>query len=241
MPQISGAARIVSSEPSIPTSLTGRLGRAPAGLIARLRADFLTGLVVVLPAGLTVSLVFWAIGRIDSSVAPLLFGRLPYEHVAGMGVLAFVAGTTAAGAFARGLLGRGLVGWSERQVARLPIARSIHSTAKQFLQTVLEKGDTSFRQVCMVEYPEPGLWAVGFIVRPGAPGLAGPSGMADLVTVFVPTAPNPTTGFLVYASRGDLRLLDMPADAALRLIMSGGLVDPGAPGPLPRTAGGRLS
>jgi uncharacterized membrane protein len=230
MPENSGNTRIVAARPALSTRTTGS---GSSGLIARLRADFLTGLVVVLPAALTISLVLWAIGRIDSSVAPLLPGQLPYEHVAGMGVLAFVVGTTAAGAFARGLIGRGLVGWSERQVARLPVARSIHAAAKQFLQTVLEKGDTSFRQVCVIEYPEPGLRAIGFIVRPAAAVLAGPSGAADLVTVFVPTAPNPTTGFLVYASLGDLRILDMTADAALRLIMSGGLVHAGVPGPLP--------
>ncbi|MCB1370312.1 MAG: DUF502 domain-containing protein [Rhodobacteraceae bacterium] len=221
--------------PAEPATFTRMTQGGQAGLFARLRADFLTGLVVVLPAALTIALVLWAIGRIDASVMPLLPGHLPYEHVAGMGVLAFVVGTTAAGAFARGLLGRGLVGWSERQVARLPVARSIHATAKQFLQTVLERDDTSFRQVCMIEYPEPGLWAIGFVVRPAAARMRDPSGVPDLVAVFVPTAPNPTTGFLAYAPLGDLRLLDMPADAALRLVMSGGLVDPGAAGPAPRS------
>lgn len=209
----------------MPLEIRGAVPLLPKpGLWQRLRADFLTGLAVVLPAGLTAALVVWAVNRIDGRVAPLLPGWLGIEHIAGAGVVVFALVAMLAGAMTRGMIGRRVLVLVERLVARVPVARSVYALAKQSLTAVIERGGASFRQVCLVEYPQPGMWTLGFIAGPGGAELAARTGADDLVAVFVPTTPNPTTGFLVFSRRADLRLLDLSFEYGLKRIMSGGLV-----------------
>jgi uncharacterized membrane protein len=203
--------------------------RRRPGLVQRLRADFLTGLVVVVPAALTVALVAWAIGVVDSHVMPLLPGHPPFEQVAGFGVLVFVVVATAAGAFARGYAGRRALPWVEGVLARVPVVRSIHTALKQIVEAIVQRDEPPFRQICLIEYPERGIWTIAFVAGDAGGGLPDRSGAPDLTAVLVPTTPNPVTGFLVYARRADLRLLDLSAEDAAKLVMSAGLVSGDAP------------
>ena len=122
----------------------------------RLRADFLTGLAVVLPAGLTVMLLTWAVRLIDRRVLPLIPFDLPFTQVAGAGIVVFGLITIVVGALLRHMLGQRAVRIAEGVVSRVPVARQLYVGAKQLVETAIAKGGTSFRQTCLIEYPERG-------------------------------------------------------------------------------------
>ena len=209
--------------------------RRGPGLTARLRAAFLTGLAIVLPAGLTIMLLVWAVRLIDDRVVPLIPVRLPFMHVAGAGVVFFVAFTIAVGAVTRNMIGQRAVRLAERAVARIPVARRLYLGAKQLVQTAIRKGGTSFREIVLVEYPERGIWQVVLLTAPIEGELPEKIGESDLVGLLIPTAPNPITGFLVFAPRRDTLALDIRVEDALKLVLSAGLVGP--PGYAPEGAG----
>jgi uncharacterized membrane protein len=198
------------------------MARRRSRLGERLRANFLTGLAVVLPAGLTLALIAWAAGLVDARVAP--FVPMPFAQIAGAGVVVFVLVTVLAGAVARHVAGRRAVRAAEGLVARVPVARVIHAGARQLVAALVERRENAFRQVCLLQYPRPDVWAVGFVAGPAGAGLEQRAGSDDLTAVFLPTTPVPARGYLVYVRRSELRMLDMPLEEALRLAASGGLV-----------------
>jgi uncharacterized membrane protein len=201
--------------------------------VTRLRANFLAGLVIVLPVGLTVLLLTWAIRLIDGWAQPLVPGWLEISHIAGAGALFFVILVTLVGAVTRNLLGRRVVGLAELTVGRVPIARRIYLGVKQLVEAGISKSGTAFRTTCLVEYPDRGIWTVVALVGPVGGELAARSGEPELMALMVPTAPNPVTGFLVFAPRRDIVPLDIGLDEAAKLVISAGLVGP--PGYAPQT------
>lgn len=203
----------------------------PPSILQRLRGHFLAGLIVVAPVGLTVYIAAAIIRAIDDRIRPFLpdlYNPETYlgRDVPGFGLLVFLAFTTAVGVAARGWLGRRVVAFGERQVARLPVVRSIYGALKQLAETVFEKSDEHFREVCLIQYPVPGKWAVAFVTGPAKGEIPRRTGEADLVSVFMPTTPNPTTGFLLFVPRREVVILDMSLEEAARLIVSAGLVTP---------------
>ena len=221
-----------------------RVKRLPRpSLLQRLRGDFLTGLVVVLPVFLTIYLVWAVIGLIDAKVVPLVPARYNPENVFGrnifgFGVVVFLIFTTAIGALTKGFFGRRLLHMGESLVKRMPVVRSIYNGLKQIFETMLSQTGTSFQQACLVEYPRRGIWSVAFIATDTKGEIPVKVGEPDLVSVFLPTTPNPTSGFLLFVPRRDLVLLDMTIEETAKLIVSAGLVAPpmaapakaGAPG-----------
>ena len=195
-------------------------------LFQRLQASFLAGLVVVLPVGLTILLMIWAIRLVDGWARPLVPGGLGIGHIAGAGALFFVVLVTAVGAVTRNILGRRALNLAELTVGRVPIARRIYLGVKQLVETGIAKGGTSFRQTCLVEYPERGTWTVVAMAGPVDGELPVRIGEPDLIAILVPTAPNPVTGFLVFAPRRDLVPLDLGLDEAAKLVLSAGLIGP---------------
>ena len=202
------------------------------GLIASLRASFLTGLVVIAPVGLTIWLIWTLFGWVDSFVLPLVPSRFnPEEYIGinlhGFGVLFFLGFTIVVGWVAKGLIGRSLIRFGESLVDRTPVVRSIYSGIKQIAETVFAQSERSFEKACMVEYPRKGIWAIGFISTKakGEIALQGPA-EGGLVSVFVPTTPNPTSGFLLYFPAQDVIELDMSIEDAAKLVISAGLVYP---------------
>ena len=210
------------------------------GFLAGLRASFLTGLVVVLPVGLTIYFVWAVIGWIDGWILPLIpsyyqpdamirrwFGP-DYEFpVRGVGVLVFLVFTIFMGWVAKGLIGRSLIRQGEDLVDRMPVVRSIYGAIKQVAETFFNKKEQSFDKVVLVEFPRAGSWALGFVsTRPKgelAERLAaiGP----EMPAVFVGLTPF-TSGMLLFVPTRDLVELDMGVDDAAKLIVSGGLVYP---------------
>lgn len=213
--------------------------RRRRSMFGGLRASFLTGLVVIAPIGLTGWLIWTVAGWVDGWVLPFVPSYLRPDqyigvNVRGIGVLIFLIFTVLVGWMAKGLLGRSLLSWAEGLVDRMPVVRSIYNGLKQIAETVFSQADTSFDQACLVEYPRKGIWAIAFIstsakgeIRDGIPV------EDDKVAVFLPTTPNPTSGFLLFLPRSDVRPLKMKVEDAAKLIISAGLVYPGEKGEVP--------
>lgn len=204
-------------------------------LLASLRASFLTGLVVIAPVGLTIWLIWSVVGWIDGFVLPLVPSQiLPETYIGidlrGAGVIIFLVFTTFVGWIAKGLIGRSLIRFAEGLVNRMPVVRTIYSGIKQISETVFSQGERTFELACLVQYPRKGIWAVGFIstnARGEVAQRAETSG--ELVGVFVPTTPNPTSGFLLFFPHEDVIELDMSVEDAAKLVISAGLVYPKGP------------
>jgi uncharacterized membrane protein len=213
-------------------SSRGPAADAPAriSLSARLRAYFLAGVIVTAPIGITVLLIWQFITFLDTQVGSLLPDRynpesyLPFS-VPGLGLLITIAFLTLVGFLAAGLAGRTLVRIGERLLSRMPVVRSVYGTLKQIFETVLTQSSRSFREVVLVEYPRRGLGAIGFVTGPTQGEVQVRSG-EELVNVFLPTTPNPTSGFLLFVPRRDLVHLDMTIEEAMKLVISGGIVTP---------------
>ena len=218
------------------------------GFLAGLRASFLTGLVIVAPAVLTIWLITTVVEFVDSKVMPLIpegfvqrflpggYTRLDILNLPGLGLVIALVFTLIVGWLAKGYIGRSLIQWGEDLVARMPVVRSIYNGLKQIAETVFSTSSTSFSKACLVEYPRPGLWAVAFVSTDTkgeiARKLASASGEDRLVSVFLPTTPNQTSGFLLFVPEKDILPLDMTIEDAAKLIISAGLVspDPDKPG-----------
>ncbi|MGO4854841.1 DUF502 domain-containing protein [Phaeovulum sp. W22_SRMD_FR3] len=204
------------------------------GFVARLRSAFLTGLVVVMPIGMTLWLIWTVTGWIDGWVLPFVPARWQPEqyvglNVRGYGVVIFLIFTVFIGWMAKGLLGRSLLRWGEHLVDRMPVVRSVYNGLKQIAETVFAQSDSSFDKACMVEYPRKGIWALGFVSTVAKGEIAAKVPDSDeIISVFLPTTPNPTSGFLLYLPRRDVIFLDMKVEDAAKLIISAGLVYPNA-------------
>ncbi len=202
------------------------------GLVASLRGNFLAGLAVIAPGVLTIWLVWNVITWIDGIVLNFIPNRFHPQtmigwDIPGVGVVVFFIFTLVMGYFTKGLIGRTLVGWGERIVETMPVIRSIYNAVKQIAETVIARKTPSFERACLVQYPRKGMWAVAFIstVTRGEVGeqLAEEG---EMVSIFLPSTPNPTTGFLLFLPRADVIELDMPIEDAAKLVISAGLVYP---------------
>ncbi len=231
------------------------------GIISRLRASFLTGLVVIAPVGLTIWLIWTVIGWVDGFVWPLVptvwqpdsivnywLGnprfvegpngtRIPNEdwvrvNVRGVGVIVFLLFTVFIGWVAKGYIGRAIIRWAESLVERTPVVRSIYSGIKQISETVFAQSERSFEQACLIEYPRRGIWAIGFISTTAKGEVSAKGGnTGEMLSIFVPTTPNPTSGFLLFFPAEDVIPLEMSVEDAAKLVISAGLVYPNGKDP----------
>lgn len=207
------------------------------GLLARLRSSFLTGLVVIAPVGLTIWLIWTVVGWFDGVVLPLVPQRFQPEqyigiNLRGVGVFIFLVFTVLVGWVAKGLIGKSLIRFAESLVDRMPVVRSIYSGIKQISETVFAQSERSFEKACLVQYPRRGIWAIGFISTVARGEVSNRAETAGrLMSVFVPTTPNPTSGFLLFFPEEDVIPLDMSVEEAAKLVISAGLVYPNAKDP----------
>ena len=197
---------------------------------ARLRTYFFTGIIVTAPISLTIYLTWALIDYVDGKVRILVPAAyypdqfLPFT-IPGLGLLAVAAGLILVGFLTANFIGRSLIKFGERVVARMPVVRSVYSALKQLFETVLAQSSSSFRQVVAVEFPRPGMWAVAFMTSETGGEISHRLGQ-DMLTIFLPTAPNPTSGYLVYVPRAQVIFLDMSVEDAMKLVVSGGMVTP---------------
>ncbi|WP_298969635.1 DUF502 domain-containing protein [uncultured Roseobacter sp.] len=216
-------------------------------LFSALRASFLTGLVVIAPVGLTIWLIWSVVGWIDGFVLPLVPGSYQPDRVLqdwlgldpeiqinirGIGVVIFLIFTVIVGWMAKGFIGRSFIRFAESLVERTPVVRSIYSGIKQISETVFAQSERSFEKACLIEYPRRGIWAIGFISTGTKGEIAARANNAEpMVSIFVPTTPNPTSGFLLFFPSKDIIELDMTVEDAAKLVISAGLVYPNGKDP----------
>jgi uncharacterized membrane protein len=203
------------------------------GMVVRLRNYFLTGLVLVGPAYITISLTWWFINWVDDLVRPfipLAYRPETYLPVKIPGTCLIIALTalTLLGFLTANFVGRKLVEAGENILNRMPVVRPIYKSLKQIFETLFANGGSSFRRVGLVEFPSPGMWSLVFLSNPASADIATRLPDTEHVAAFMPCTPNPTTGFFFYVPRRDVIDLDITVEAAMTLLMSAGMVQPGA-------------
>ena len=204
------------------------------GLMGRIRNYFLTGLVVAGPLAVTAWLIWSIITWVDNIVRPIIppayrpESYLPWP-IPGTGLIVAVVALTLLGFLTANLVGRKLVELGESLLSRMPIVRPVYNTMKKIFESLFSKTGSSFRKVALVEFPAPGTYSLVFLSRPPTGEVASklPPSDDDYVSVFLPCTPNPTTGFFFFVQRKELIEVDIPVEAAMTLIISAGMVQPG--------------
>lgn len=200
------------------------------GFLTRLRLYLMTGIVVTAPIGITIWLLWAFVTFVDEKVMPLVPPKynpetyLPFS-IPGIGLVLVLVMLTFIGWAFSGFLGRLYVRIGERILERVPVVRHIYGALKQVFEAVLAQKSGAFREVVLVEYPRHGIWVIGFVTSTSK-GEVQNRFRETTVNVFVPTTPNPTSGFLLFLPREDLVHLNMTVEEGLKLVISGGIVTP---------------
>ena len=216
--------------------------RRRQGWIGAMRSNFLTGLVIIAPIALTAWLIWSVVGWVDARVWAIVpDGYQPDRYIQtlfniqiseqydirGFGLIVFLVFTFFVGWLGKGFLGRSLLRWAEGLVHRMPVVRTIYSSVKQIAETVFNQKNNSFDKACLIQYPRKGIWVIGFVATAVRGELTSHAPKGDtLVSVFVPTTPNPTSGFLLFVPALDIKELNMSVEDAAKLVISAGLVYP---------------
>lgn len=201
----------------------------------RLHSYFLTGLIIAGPLAITAYISWWFVTWVDGWVKPFIPLRyLPETYldfnIPGIGLIVVVVTLTSLGFLAANLLGKSLIGIGERILQRMPVVRGIYNGTKQVFETIFSADGTSFRTVGLVQFPTKGTWSIVFISTPATAEIQELTpGEDEKIGVFLPCTPNPTTGFFFYLPRSDIIELKMTVDEAAKLVMSAGVIQPGAP------------
>ncbi len=219
--------------------------RRRVSFVTRLRNYFLAGIVVAAPVTITAYLIITIVRFIDSRIVPLIPSRFNPESyltvsVPGLGVIVVLAGLTLLGALTANFIGRSLIRLGERVLARLPVVRNVYGALKQIFETVISQSSQSFKDVGLIEYPRRGIYSVVFITTKSKGEVQKRIEHEELISVFLPTTPNPTSGFLLFVPKKDVIVLDMTIEEAAKMIVSAGLVAPEWPrqGAEPEVDGG---
>lgn len=193
-------------------------------VIAHIRGRFVTGLVIVVPVGITLFILKFLFNFADGilgSYLDRLFIALTHHdyYVPGLGMLTGVVVIYGTGLVATNVLGRRVLAWWDKVLARIPLVKSIYTSSKQLTQ-VFQEGKTSYRRAVFVEWPRPGVRAVGFVTAEVE------RGGERLVVVYVPTMPNPTSGFALFFREEEVQESGMSVEEAVKFVVSGGVVVP---------------
>lgn len=211
-------------------------------LFGHIRAYFLAGVLVTAPIGITLYLTWAFLSFIDTRVRSILPARYYEQYsdlaIPGVGILVAFLFFILVGWFAKNFLGRMTLKLSEHVVHRVPVIRSIYAAVKQVIETVMTTQSQAFREVVMFEFPRQGIWAMGFVTGT-TKGEVQRLTENEVVNVFFPTTPNPTSGFLLFIPRRDLTFMDMKVEEALKMIVSGGIVTPPDPAKVLSGGGGK--
>jgi len=216
--------------------------RRRQGWIGAMRSNFLTGLVIIVPIALTAWLIWSVVGWVDARVWAIVpDGYQPDRYIQtlfdiqlseqydirGFGLIVFLVFTFFVGWLGKGFVGRSLLRWAEGLVHRMPVVRTIYGGVKQISETVFNSKNNSFDKACLIQYPREGIWVIGFVATAVRGEITSHAPEGDsLVSVFVPTTPNPTSGFLLFVPSLDITELDMSVEDAAKLVISAGLVYP---------------
>ena len=195
----------------------------------RIRRYIIAGILVWLPIGVTIFLVRILIGLLDRTLVLIPQKYQPEEllgfAIPGLGILLTIIILLVTGLLAANIVGRSMVALWESVLERIPVVRSVYSAAKNFAEMVFSDSSQSFKKVLLIEYPRKGLYSLAFQTSSALGEVQGRTG-EDVICTFVPTTPNPTSGFIIIVPRKDVIELDMEVDEALKMIISLGVVIP---------------
>ncbi|MBW3098418.1 DUF502 domain-containing protein [Pseudohoeflea coraliihabitans] len=216
--------------------MSDSLKKTSAGM--RLRRYFLTGLIVVAPLAITAWLTWTFVLWVDGWVKPYLpkaynpDSYLPFG-VPGYGLLVALVALTIVGFLTASLVGRTVLGFGESLLNRMPLVRVVYRGLKQIFETVLAEQNNSFKRAALIEYPRKGLWSIVFVATETRGEVDARMPQQETISVFLPTTPNPTSGFLLFVPRSDVIFLDMSVEEAAKMVISAGLVAPEYPKKMP--------
>ncbi len=221
------------TQPQPPETTPALIKPAPrASFFQRMRNNFLTGIVVTAPFTITLYLTWTLVDYVDAQVLPLI--PEPYRPeqwlpfaAPGVGLVVLALFLIVVGSLTKNFFGREFVRLGERTVDRMPVIRSVYNALKQIAETIFTQSSSSFDRACLVEYPRRGIWAVAFVstdTKGEVPKKATKG--QSMTSVFLPTTPNPTSGFLLFVPTEDVIMLDMSVEEAAKLVISAGLVVP---------------
>lgn len=206
--------------------------KKPFRVGSQLRNSFLTGLIIVGPIGITAFAVYTFVNWVDSWVKPTLLKFFPkiaflVDLIPGLGLIFAVFGIMVVGALTANLLGRSLLNLGEGLLDTMPVVRNLYRAIKQIFETVLSQSGNSFQKVGLIEYPREGLYAIVFVSTEAKGEISDIcSDGGTVLSVFLPTTPNPTSGYLLFLPKEDVIILDMTVEEGAKLVISAGLVVP---------------
>jgi len=199
-------------------------------MMQHLRRYFISGLLVWLPIWVTILVIRFIIDLLDNTMLLLPHGIRPDSiigsHIPGVGVVITLLVIFITGIIVANFVGKQIIFFGDNLVARIPLVRTVYSSVKQVLETLFKPGGTSFRKVLLVEFPRAGMWSVAFQTGDSAPEIDQAVGQNDMVSIFIPATPNPTSGFLMMLPRKDTIELDMTIEQALKFVISLGVMQP---------------
>jgi len=199
-------------------------------MLSFFRRSIIAGLLVWVPLGVTVFVISFLVGIMDKTLVLIPVQYQPDTllgfHIPGLGVVLSILVVFVTGVIFANLFGRQLVSIAEYLLSRIPLVRSIYAGVKQLMETVFVSGGQSFRKVLLLEYPRKGLWTLAFQTGTDV-GEAQLKTGNDVINVYVPTTPNPTSGFFIMVPKNDVVELDMSVDDGLKMLISMGAVVPG--------------
>ncbi|MCL2566854.1 MAG: DUF502 domain-containing protein [Alphaproteobacteria bacterium] len=189
-----------------------------------LKKWFIAGVLASVPLFLTIYILMAIIGFFDNLIVVRWFPDTIIAKIPGIGLISSVLGMILLGFIASNFLGRYFVKLMERILEKIPVIKSIYFTTKQVFDTVFSDKSKAFREVALVEFPRKDVWVLAFITSE-TKGEIQEKTAEDVVSVYVPTTPNPTSGFLIFVPKKDITFLEMKPDMAMKLILSNGIID----------------
>ena len=198
-------------------------------MLGKLRKYIITGLLIWIPLGITIFVIKLLVNLMDNTIVLLppawrpvaLFGF----NVPGLGIVISAMIIFITGFVLTNIAGRRIINFWENLLDRIPLVRSIYSSVKQVTSTILSSDNNTFNEVLLIQYPRKDVWTICFKTN-NSPKIFSDATGQDLITVFVPTTPNPTSGFILFVPKDEVKKMDMDVEDALKLVMSLGVVTP---------------
>ncbi len=188
------------------------------------------GLLVWLPLGVTIAALIFLVNLFDQSLLLLPEALRPETwlgfRIPGLGIILSLVIILLTGMFVANFLGSRIMRMWERLLSRIPLVRSIYSAVKQIAEAIFGSGSQTFQKAYLIQYPRNGLWTLAFQTSESQGEAQYKAGLNEIINLFVPTTPNPTSGFFIMASKNEIIELEMPVDDALKMVISGGVVVP---------------
>lgn len=211
-------------EPTLDPEFDATAGSTAPTLKQRIQRLILAGLVVLAPVSITAVLLYQIFQLLDGVFAPLVV-QLVGTQIPGVGMLLTLLLVLALGWLSTNVIGRRLIHWTERLVAQVPVGRSVYSASKSVLEILSQRQTDAFKRVVLIEYPRKGMYAIAFVTARLGWEKIHPD-LADARTVFLPTTPNPTSGYLLLVPKAEIIDLPITVEEGVRLVISGGILLP---------------